>query len=128
MFDFVTLEDVFDLHGDSLRAHGGMPGVRDHGLIESALGSAQNAFYYGGGDEFDVAAAYAFHLAESQAFLDGNKRTAIATAILFLNINGHVLVPEQADQNLLYDAMIAIARHELDKRGLAALLRRLFAG
>jgi death on curing protein len=126
MFDFITLEDVFDLHGDSLRDHGGMPGVRDLGLVESALGSAQNAFYYGGGDVFDVAAAYAFHLAESQAFLDGNKRTAISTALMFLNINGHVLIPEQVDQNLLYDAMIAIAHHELDKRGLADLLRRLF--
>ena len=126
MFDFVTLEDVFDLHGDSLREHGGMPGVRDQGLIESALGSALHAYFYGGGDVFDVAAAYAFHLAESQAFLDGNKRTAISTTLMFLNINGHVLIPEQMDQNILYDAMIAIARHELDKRGFADVLRRLF--
>ena len=126
MFDFVTLEQVHLLHERSLREHGGSPGVRDHGLIESALGSAQNAFFYGGGDEFDVAAAYAFHLAESQAFLDGNKRTGLGAALYFLARNGHVMKPTPADQMSLHDAMIAIAKHELDKPGLAAVLRRLF--
>ena len=127
MFDFVTLEDAFDLHADSLREHGGMPGVRDHGMIESALGSAQNVFYYAGGDAFDIAAAYAFHLAEAQAFLDGNKRTAISAALFFLAINGHVQIPKQSDQDALYNAMISIAKRELDKPGLAALLRKLFS-
>ena len=126
MFDFVTLEQVHLLHERSLREHGGSSGVRDHGLIESALGSAQNAFYYGGGDEFDVAAAYAFHLAESQAFIDGNKRTGLATALYFLSRNGHTLKAAPVDQVTLYDAMIAIATHDLDKPGLAALLRKLF--
>jgi death-on-curing protein len=126
MFDFVTLEQVHLLHERSLREHGGSSGVRDPGLIESALGSAQNAFYYGGGDEFDVAAAYAFHLAESQAFIDGNKRTGLSTALYFLAKCGHVFKPAPEDQVTLYDAMIAIAKHELDKPGLAAVLRQLF--
>jgi len=126
MFDFVTLEQVHLLHQRSLLEHGGSSGVRDHGLIESALGSAQNAFYYGAGDEFDVAAAYAFHLAESQAFLDGNKRTGLSTAMYFLSRNGHIVRTTPADQADLHDAMIAIAKHELDKPGLAAVLRNLF--
>lgn len=127
MFDFVTLEQVHLLHERSLREHGGSAGVRDHGLIESALSSAQNAFYYGGGDESEVAAAYAFHLAESQAFIDGNKRTGLATAFYFLAKCGHVFRPSPANQITLYEAMIALAKHELDKPGLAAVLRKLFS-
>jgi death-on-curing protein len=125
MFDFVTLEQVHLLHERSLREHGGSSGVRDHGLIESALGSAQNAYFYGGGDEFDVAAACAFHLAESQAFLDGNKRTGLGTALYFPAKCGHTFSPMDADQVTLHEARLAIARHELDKPGLAALFRKL---
>ena len=72
---FLQLKTVFWLHRRSLELHGGLDGVRDEGAIESALGSAKNAYFYGGGDAYDVAAAYAFHIAESQAFLDGNKRS-----------------------------------------------------
>ena len=126
MYDFFSFEDVLEIHEDSLRAYGGSSGLRDQGMVESALGSAQNVYYYANGDVFDVAAAYAFHLAESQAFLDGNKRTGIGSAIVFLHLNGEVLIPAGADKAALYDAMIAIAKHELDKPGLAALLRKLY--
>jgi death-on-curing protein len=74
-------------------------------------------------DLHGFAACYAFHLAESQAFIDGNKRTAVACAAVFLLLNGH---RDSSQDMVLYDAMIAIARHELDKPGLAALLRRQF--
>jgi len=70
----------------------------------------------------DVAAAYAFHLAESQAFLDGNKRTGMAVALVFLAGNG-VSVSKATDE--LYAAMIAIAERRIDKAELAILLRRL---
>lgn len=123
MFDFVPREQVHLLHERLLIEHGGSSGVRNHGSIESAPGSAQNAFFYGGRDEFDVA-AYAFHLAESQAFLDGNKRTGLGTALYFLSRNAHTIKTTPGDQITLYDAMIAT--HEPDKAGLAALLRRLF--
>jgi death-on-curing protein len=69
----------FCIHARSLAEHGGSEGVRDPGLVESALASAENIFYYAHGDVFDVPAGYAFHLAESQAFIDGNKRTAVAS-------------------------------------------------
>ena len=75
---FLTIDEVLKIHSRSLDEHGGAEGTRDPGLVESALASAQNTFHYAHGDLFDIAASYAFHLAESQAFLDGNKRTAVA--------------------------------------------------
>jgi hypothetical protein len=64
---FLSLDEVLQIHSRSLAEHGGTEGTRDPGLVESALGSAKNTFYYGGGDLFDVAGSYAFHLAEAQA-------------------------------------------------------------
>ena len=127
MFRFLERSEVDELHLDSLQAYGGTAGTRDDGLVESALGSAINTALYGGGDVFDVAAAYAFHIAQAQAFLDGNKRTAIGSALAFLALNHPMRKPAPADLDALYDAMIAIANHELDKPGLTALFRRLFA-
>ena len=112
---------VFGLHALSLQRFGGSEGVRDAGLIESALGAAMNTFHYGNGDLSDIAASYAYHLAQAQAFLDGNKRTAILAALVFLELNGVVKTP---DNQALYNAMIAIAEKRLDKAGLAELFRR----
>ena len=124
---FLEFEEVNELHRESLEAFGGATGIRDQGLIESALGSAINTVVYGNGDAFDVAATYAFHISQAQAFFDGNKRTAIGSALAFLALNHPMRIPTPADRDALYDAMIAIAEHTLDKPGLAALLRRLFA-
>ena len=115
--DFNLIEDI---HQASLEAYGGLSGIRDRGLIESALGAAINTFYYANGDLFDIAATYAFHLAQAQAFLDGNKRTGIGAALLFLRANQITKMPQDEQ---LYDAMIAIAERRLDKAGLAALFR-----
>ena len=109
-----------------LEDHGGSPGIRDSGLIESAIASARNSFLHGGGDWFDVAAAYAFHLAEAQAYIDGNKRVGIMAALTFLAIHGHQRNADDEVQDQLYAAMIGIAKHDLDKPGLAALLRKIF--
>lgn len=126
MFHFLTLEVVLELHALGLERHGGSPGVRDPGMVESALASAVNVALYANGDVFDVAAAYAFHLAESQAFLDGNKRVGISAAVIFMVQNTPMRPWSGTDEDLVYNAMIAIARHEMDKAGLAALFRRLF--
>ncbi|HMO83759.1 MAG TPA: type II toxin-antitoxin system death-on-curing family toxin [Lacipirellulaceae bacterium] len=120
---FLNLEAVHRLHALALAAHGGLDGVRDPGLVESALASAQNTWWYGGGDVFNVAAAYAFQLAESQAFLDGNKRTGLLAAETFLVANGF---RPPGDDLRLYEAMIAISARRLDKPALAALFRSLF--
>ena len=122
---FLSLKQVHQLHSIGLEDHGGSPGIRDPGLIESALASARNTFLYGGGDDFDVAATYAFHLAEAQAYIDGNKRVGIMAALTFLAMRGHKIVPSIAIQDRLYEAMIAIAKHDLDKTGLAVLLREI---
>ena len=120
--EFLSWEIVEQLHADSLAQFGGAAGLRDRGLVESALGAAQNTFLYGGGDIYEIAAAYAFHIAEAQAFLDGNKRTAVAAALTFLRGNGG---PRLIDNGSIYDAMIAIAERRLNKAGLAQVFRRL---
>ena len=119
---FISREVLAQLHEESIARFGGTLGVRDEGMVLSSLGAAENVHYYGGGDRFEIAAAYAFHIAQAQAFLDDNKRTAVAAALLFLRANGIQGVP---DQGRLYAAMIAIAERRLDKAGLAALLREL---
>src|ERR1700678_2503952 len=119
---FLTLDQVEALHRRALEQHGGQDGVRDPWALESAVIHPRNVFYYAQGDLFDVAAAYAFHLAESQAFLDGNKRTGIAVALVFLRLNG-VTVSRATEE--LYAAMIAIAEKRMGKPELAALLRRM---
>ena len=81
---FLSLEQVRLIHQRSLADHGGSEGTRDSGLVESALASAKNTFYYAPQDLFEIAASYAFHLAEAQAFIDGNKRTGVASAMVFL--------------------------------------------
>ena len=90
-----------------------------------AISQPQNDHFYGGADIYGVAAAYAFHIAQAQAFVDGNKRTGIGSALLCLELAGIDTTTKSNDA--LYDAMIAIANRTLDKAGLGALLRRLFA-
>jgi len=119
---FLKLAEVLHLHDESLARFGGLAGIGNPGLVESALASAQNTFWYGGGGVFEIAAAYAFHIAEAQAFLDGNKRTAVAAAVLFLRVNG---LPFPKDDGSLYLAMISVANKQLDKPGLARTLRHL---
>lgn len=118
---FLTRAQIERLHDLSLARFGGSAGVRDESLVDSALASAKSTHVYGRGDLFDIAAAYAFHLAEAQAFLDGNKRTAITAALTFMDLNGTRSLP---DDDTLYDTMIAIANKQLDKAGLAALFRK----
>jgi death-on-curing protein len=117
----LTLEDVLEMHELSLERYGGLSGVRDQNGLESAVQQPMNTYHYGGGDLFDVAAAYAFHIAQAQAFLDGNKRAAVSAALGFFDING---VQVRSDDLELYRAVIEIAERRCDKVQLAALLRR----
>lgn len=118
---FITRTRVDALHRLSLEQHGGQDGIRNEHGLESALAQPMNAYFYAQGDLFDLAAAYAYHIAENQPFIDGNKRTAITTALVFLELNG---VATSAVTNAqLYDAMIGIAEKRLDKAGLAAVFR-----
>ena len=122
--EFLTFDDVLLIHDEQLEAYGGIHGIRDQCLLESAVMMPQASF---GGEYlhqnlFEMAAAYAFHIAENQPFLDGNKRTALVSALVFLDINGFVILDEDMK---LYDAMIAIANKLMDKFDLAELLKNL---
>ena len=122
--EFLTLDEILEIHDDQILRYGGDVGIRDRGLLESAIAMPQQSF---GGqflhkDIFEMAAAYAFHVAESQAFVDGNKRTGLAAAYMFLGLNGFRLI-EQDDR--LYEAMIAVGTRRMDKAGLAQVLREL---
>mgnify|MGYP003575075567 FL=1 len=117
---FLTVDDIHFLHQRSIQRFGGTLGVRDHGGLESAVFHPQNVALYGNGDVFDVAAAYAFHIAESQCFLDGNKRTAAAAALNFLANNEESLA---VDDLRLHDLLIGIAEKRYTKVDLAGYLR-----
>jgi death-on-curing protein len=120
---FLTLEQVELLHRESINRFGGTHGVRDSSLFEGAVYHPRNVYYYTPeADLFDIAASYAFHIAQAQALLDGNKRTGMAAALIFLGCNG-VEIPEST--SLLYDAMIAIAERRMDKKQFAGLLRNI---
>jgi death-on-curing protein len=119
---FISRDVVLDIHRASLERHGGIDGLREPGLLDSALMQPEAAHYYGQGDLAAIAAAYAFHIAQNQPFLDGNKRTAMGSALLFLKANG--VDVDNFNDARLYDAMIAIAEKRLDKAGLAEVFRR----
>ena len=119
--EFLSREVVDAIHEEQINSHGGLRGVRDESALESAIMAAQNVFYYGGGDAYEVAAAYAYHLAESQAYLDGNKRTGVQAAFVFLEGCGISCEPLSEDPT--YEAMIKIANHEMSRTDLAEYFR-----
>lgn len=94
---WVALEVVYAIHDRQLSEHGGGQGVRDQGVIESALARPQNLAAYGEPNAAALAAAYAFGLARNHGFVDGNKRTAWVIARLFLADNGVGLSHDKAD-------------------------------
>src|SRR5437764_9472648 len=85
MTDYLTLADVLAIHDDQIRRYGGSAGVRDYGLLQSALYRPQTGYY---ADLFEEAAALWESLAQNHPFVDGNKRTAFAATYTFLAING----------------------------------------
>ncbi len=123
-FRFLSLDDVLTLHDMQIERYGGSSGIRDQGLLESAIGMPQASFggVYMHPSLFEMAAAYTFHIAENQPFVDGNKRTALAAALVFLDWHD-IEVEEPGDE--LYQAMIQLAEKKLDKAGLAELFKRL---
>lgn len=112
---------VLAIHEAQLAEHGGIAGIRDEGLLSSALARPQNLYAYGEApDVTALAAAYAFGIARNHPFLDGNKRTAFVVMELFLNLNGWVLNAEDGD---CISAMQALAAGDLSEKALAAWLR-----
>jgi death on curing protein len=108
------------LHDESLAEHGGSPGIRDEGLLESALARARNLAAYGAPDIADLAASYAVGLAKNHPFVDGNKRAAFLGIGLFLMLNGRRLVATQLDTTM---TMLGVAAGDVDEAALAARIR-----
>ena len=110
------------LHDESLAEHGGASGVRDAGLLDSALARPENLVAYGSdADVAALAAAYAYGLARNHAFVDGNKRAAFLATGLFLVLNGYRLVATQADAAL---TVLSLAAGDIDEAAFAAWLRQ----
>jgi death on curing protein len=108
------------LHDESIAEHGGAAGLRDEGLLESALARPLNLAAYGEPDVAELAAAYGVGLAKNHPFVDGNKRAAFLAVGMFLALNGKRLVATQADATL---AMLAVASGTLDEPAFAQWLR-----
>jgi len=103
---------VFALHEEHLAEHGGATGIRDRGLLESALFRPQNLVNYGNPDLAALAAAYGFGLVRNHPFIDGNKRTAFTVTELFLALNGQVLI---ADDSSCVITMLKLAEGSLSE-------------
>jgi death on curing protein len=108
------------LHDESLAMHGGASGMRDEGLLDSALARPLNLVAYGDPDYADLAAAYGVGLAKNHPFVDGNKRAAFLSVGLFLAFNGYRLKAGQAEATL---TMLAVAAGDIDEAGFAAWIR-----
>ena len=119
---FLTVDEVIDIHQDQITRFGGSPGIRDLGLLESAV--AAPAASFGGqsahADEFEMAAAYLYHLVKNHAFVDGNKRVGAAAADVFLQMNGWDL---ENDEPAFSDLVLAVATDQADKATVAEFFR-----
>lgn len=119
--EFLTREIVDAIHEEQISQHGGIRGLRDEGGLESAIAQAKNVYHYGEGDLYEIAAAYAYHIAESQAYLDGNKRTGAQAATVFLE--GHDIDTSRLPELGTYEAMIKVANHEMTRADLGEFFR-----
>jgi death on curing protein len=117
---WLDVEILIDLHAEQLALFGGPDGIRDQGMLESALGRPLNKFTYGETDLAALAASYAFGIARNHPFVDGNKRAAFGAMIVFLGLNGvdFLVPPENATAMIL-----ALAAGEVDEDGLTRWIR-----
>ncbi len=117
---WVERDTVLALHERLLAEFGGMDGLRDEGLLDSALARPRQLLAHGKPDMFALAAAYAFGLTRNHAFLDGNKRIGFTTSILFLELNGHRFAASEVEATL---STMALAAGELSEAGFAKWLK-----
>ena len=120
---FLTLAEVIDIHSNQIGLYGGLPGIRDINLLSSAIAMPHASFHgeYLHNDIYEMAAAYAFHIGKNHPFVDGNKRTALVSALVFLELNG---ISISDSQGKLYDAMLDLSTGKLNKSEFASILRK----
>jgi death-on-curing protein len=121
---FLQVEEVLILHQRQLERFGGAHGLRDRGLLESAVAQPQASFggVYVHEDLFAMAAAYLFHLASNHPFVDGNKRVGLLAATTFLSLNGLTILH---GSEALYELTMQVARGDVDKQTVARELERI---
>ncbi len=117
---WIGSEFVFVIHEEMLAEFGGSAGIRDQGLLESALGQPKNLFGYCSPSLFDLAAAYAFGIVKNHPFIDGNKRTGFMVAYTFLTRNGWELV---ASESGAAAAVLALAANEISEAQFSGWLK-----
>jgi death-on-curing protein len=120
MTDFHSREFVEAMHAEQLRLHGGAQGIRDEGMLESALFRPLQKEASGEPDLRELAAAYLFGIVKNHPFVDGNRRTGFAAADLFLYFNGFSVEAEQED---VIQLVLMVAAGEIDEVGAAAFFR-----
>ena len=119
---FLSLDEVIEIHRDMIERYGGSAGIRDMGLLQSAVAMPQAGF--GGqflhGDLFEMAAAYLFHIVQNHPFTDGNKRGGAAAAIVFLELNG---VEVKVSNELLAATVLDVAQGKITKAAIIEFLK-----
>lgn len=118
---WISKQALLLLHAESLAEHGGGQGMRNEGLLDSALARPQNLVAYGAPDFAALAASYGVGVAKNHPFVDGNKRAALLATGLFLYLNGYRLTASQADTTI---TMLSVADGELSEDAFAAWLRQ----
>lgn len=121
---FLDVDDILEIHAAQLEIYGGSAGLRDRGLLDSAVAQPQTSF---GGEFahdglFAMAAAYLFHIVRNHAFVDGNKRAGMLAAVVFLDVNG-ISIAHPSDA--LYDLTMGVAEGRVEKAAIAAELERI---
>jgi len=120
---FLTLDEVLEIHREMIERYGGSAGIRDAGLLESAVAMPQAGFgdTYLHSNLFEMAAAYLFHLVQNHPFVDGNKRVGAMAAFVFLRINGWILTASESE----FERMVRqVAEGEMKKEKIASFLQR----
>ena len=118
---WLTITLVLAIHSDQIREHGGSLGIRDRGLLESALAQPANRLLYQPESDLpDLAAAYGFGIARNHPFIDGNKRVAFQAIYVFLGLNGLRVVSEEPE---VVEVMLGAARGDLEEESLARWIR-----
>jgi death on curing protein len=116
------MEEAREIHADQIERYGGSPGIRDITLLQSAIAMPAAGFgeQYLHADLFEMAAAYLFHIVKDHPFVDGNKRVGIASALVFLELNG---VGMKATNDALVEMVLAVVEHKMAKAGIAEFFR-----
>jgi len=117
---WLDIVEVIDMHAEQLALFGGAEGIRDQGLLESALARPQNRWHYGESDLAALAAAYGFGLARNHPFVDGNKRAAFHCLVVFLRLNGIVFRPDPVQATVV---ILSLASGEIEEDALARWIR-----